>query len=140
MSETRRQLFKVSILSAFGLAACSSTERKAAEIGPGASDPQFIGMMVDTSGGWIYLEPHFNWLDKLDYYIPYKFKPSGDELADFDLGTVAGSLTVNDIVQSGNLQITGTDSYLNIVNGQVSLPPKLTQLTWNEVGSKKHRS
>lgn len=140
MSETRRQLFKVSIFSAFGLTACSSALIKGSEVGRGASDPQSIGIMIyTTSKKWLYLDPQLF----SSYYKAYTFTPCGNDLSDFDLATVAGRLTNHDLTGKMTVIIAGTNPpiYLNIAaDSTVTLPPKLTQLTWNEVGSKQHHS
>jgi hypothetical protein len=136
MSETRRQLFKTSILSAFGLTACASTLEKTTVIGPDAADPQSVGMIVKTSGGWIYLDPQFGLSGNLlDYYLAYNFVPTGSGIDNFDIGTVAKSLKSSDLIGTKSVTIVGSGKTLSIQGGQVYLPPGLHQLTWNEIGS-----
>jgi hypothetical protein len=151
MSETRRQVFKVSILSALGLMGCSPWGQKAAVVGPGSLDPENTGMLVKTSIGWLYLDPGSGGSNPSSYTAynvtalpPPQPPPGNSNLAAYDLATIASSLTSNNLTgPKQSVTVTGPslsttfsiDGNSSVASSAVGNIVKLGQFTWNEIGS-----
>jgi hypothetical protein len=138
MSETRRNIFKTSILSAFGLMTGGTIMRAAAQTSAADAYTPDVHVMTDSADPkkqWIVFRP-----DGTGYYYPYYFIPvplKTDQRMEWDSGVIGlGPLTPI----PGDLKITinGTAHVLHITGGKISETDLFSsgaeQFTWNEIG------
>jgi hypothetical protein len=132
MSETRRNIFKTSILSVFGLMTGGAIMRTAAQASP-VTDFQNGNIHVLSTSGWVVLQP--NGSDA--YTAAYFTRPAA--AWPWDSSDIINNCSPNPIT-SGTLAFPNTFTTLTISGGTISadhvnnLIQGLGQFVWNEIG------